>query len=85
MGMVGELAKTGAGFGEEFQGWGWRGNPTYTSALGPSDLKLHPQACKAPTAPSVVPPVVDQVQPVMAPSSPAAPGRMGWWDYEVGT
>uniref|UniRef100_A0A5F4WFQ5 Coiled-coil and C2 domain-containing protein 1B n=1 Tax=Callithrix jacchus TaxID=9483 RepID=A0A5F4WFQ5_CALJA len=48
------------------------GPPTYTSALGPPDLNPW-QASKAPTAPSVIPPAVERVQPVMAPDVPATP------------
>lgn len=56
-------------------GWYWLGTPTYTSALGPPDLKPLPRASKAPT---VIPPAVERVQPVMASDTPATPGRMGW-------
>ncbi|XP_036749121.2 coiled-coil and C2 domain-containing protein 1B isoform X2 [Manis pentadactyla] len=69
-----ELMRIGKRFGAVLEALE-KGQPVDLSAMppAPEDLKLLPQACKAPTAPSVVPPVVDQVQPVMAPSSPAAP------------
>ena len=68
-------------------GWGWGGvsglglarhpTHTYTSALGPPDLKPRPQASKASTAPSDAHPAVERVQPVMASDIPATPGRTG--------
>lgn len=72
MGMVGGACSS----------WVWPGTHTYISALGPPDL---PQSSKALIAPSVVPPAVERVHPVMAPDTPATPGRMGWWDWGVGT
>lgn len=60
-------------------------HPTYTSAPGPPDLKPLPQPSKAFTAPSVIPPAVERVQPVMAPDTPAAPGRTKLWDCGMGT
>lgn len=77
-GMVG-------GGGYSGWGWGWTGTPTYTSALGSLDLKPLPQASNAPTAPSVVSPAVERVQPVMAADIPATPGKTGRWDLRVGT
>ncbi|KAK2504391.1 hypothetical protein MC885_003145 [Smutsia gigantea] len=74
-----ELMRIGKRFGAVLEALE-KGQPVDLSAMPPApegqhgdDLKLLPQACKAPTAPSVVRPVVEQVQPVMAPSSPAAP------------
>lgn len=71
--------------GEGFQDWGCPGTPHLHLYFGSPDLKPLPQASKALTASSVVPPAVERVQPVMAPDTPAAPGRMGWWDCGVGT
>uniref|UniRef100_A0A8C8XWW0 Coiled-coil and C2 domain-containing protein 1B n=1 Tax=Panthera leo TaxID=9689 RepID=A0A8C8XWW0_PANLE len=52
-----------------------KGQPVDLSAIppAPEDLKPLSQASKALTEPSVVPPAVERVQPVMAPDTPAAP------------
>lgn len=52
-----------------------KGQPVDLNALppAPEDLKPLPQASNAPTAPSVVSPAVERVQPVMAADIPATP------------
>ncbi|XP_006087386.1 coiled-coil and C2 domain-containing protein 1B [Myotis lucifugus] len=52
-----------------------KGQPVDLSAMppAPEDLKPLPQASKALTAPTVIPPAVERVQPVMAPDTPATP------------
>ncbi|XP_042637593.1 LOW QUALITY PROTEIN: coiled-coil and C2 domain-containing protein 1B [Orycteropus afer afer] len=50
-----------------------QGQPVDLSALPPAPENLMAQVSKAPTAPSVIPPVVERVQPVMAPDAPATP------------
>ncbi|XP_019651392.1 coiled-coil and C2 domain-containing protein 1B isoform X2 [Ailuropoda melanoleuca] len=52
-----------------------KGQPVDLNAMppAPEDLKPLPHASNALTAPSVVPPAVERVQPVMASDTPAAP------------
>uniref|UniRef100_A0A9L0JGQ1 Coiled-coil and C2 domain-containing protein 1B n=1 Tax=Equus asinus TaxID=9793 RepID=A0A9L0JGQ1_EQUAS len=69
-----ELMRTGKKFGAVLEALE-KGQPVDLSAMppAPEDLKLLPQASKAPTAPSVVSPAVERVQPLMAPDTPATP------------
>nr|XP_012631697.1 coiled-coil and C2 domain-containing protein 1B isoform X1 [Microcebus murinus]XP_012631698.1 coiled-coil and C2 domain-containing protein 1B isoform X1 [Microcebus murinus]XP_012631699.1 coiled-coil and C2 domain-containing protein 1B isoform X1 [Microcebus murinus] len=69
-----ELMRIGKRFGAVLEALE-KGQPVDLSAMppAPGDLKPFRQACQASTAPSVVPPAVEQVQPVMASDSPATP------------
>ncbi|XP_031540118.1 coiled-coil and C2 domain-containing protein 1B isoform X2 [Vicugna pacos] len=69
-----ELMRIGKRFGAVLEALE-KGKPVDLSAMppAPEDLKPLPQATKAPTAPSVAPPAVEQVQPVMASDIPATP------------
>ncbi|XP_029803192.1 coiled-coil and C2 domain-containing protein 1B [Suricata suricatta] len=69
-----ELMRIGKRFGAVLEALE-KGQPVDLNAIppAPEDLKPLPQASKALTAPSVVPPAVERVQPVMAPDTPAAP------------
>ncbi|XP_014649299.1 PREDICTED: coiled-coil and C2 domain-containing protein 1B [Ceratotherium simum simum] len=69
-----ELMRIGKKFGAVLDALE-KGQPVDLSAMppAPEDLKPLPQASKAPTAPSVIPPAVEQVQPLMAPDTPATP------------
>uniref|UniRef100_A0A667I1T9 Coiled-coil and C2 domain-containing protein 1B n=1 Tax=Lynx canadensis TaxID=61383 RepID=A0A667I1T9_LYNCA len=69
-----ELMRIGKRFGAVLEALE-KGQPVDLSAIppAPEDLKPLSQASKALTEPSVVPPAVEQVQPVMAPDTPAAP------------
>ncbi|KAM5266229.1 coiled-coil and C2 domain-containing protein 1B isoform 1-T1 [Hipposideros larvatus] len=69
-----ELMRTGKRFGAVLEALE-KGDPVDLSAMppAPEDLKPLPQPSKAFTAPSVIPPAVERVQPVMAPDTPAAP------------
>nr|XP_045370263.1 coiled-coil and C2 domain-containing protein 1B isoform X2 [Camelus bactrianus] len=67
-----ELMRIGKRFGAVLEALE-KGKPVDLSAMppAPEDLKPLPQATKAPTAPSVAPPAVERVQPVMASDIPA--------------
>ncbi|XP_053751299.1 coiled-coil and C2 domain-containing protein 1B isoform X3 [Panthera pardus] len=69
-----ELMRIGKRFGAVLEALE-KGQPVDLSAIppAPEDLKPLSQASKALTEPSVVPPAVERVQPVMAPDTPAAP------------
>ncbi|KAF5923164.1 hypothetical protein HPG69_012253 [Diceros bicornis minor] len=69
-----ELMRIGKKFGAVLDALE-KGQPVDLSAMppAPEDLKPLPQASKAPTAPSVIPPAVERVQPLMAPDTPATP------------
>ncbi|XP_026353891.3 coiled-coil and C2 domain-containing protein 1B isoform X3 [Ursus arctos] len=69
-----ELMRIGKRFGAVLEALE-KGQPVDLSAMppAPEDLKPLPHASKALTAPSVVPPAVERVQPVMASDTPAAP------------
>lgn len=69
-----ELMRIGKRFGAVLEALE-KGQPVDLSAMppAPEDLKPLPQASEALTAPSVVPPAVERVQPVMASDTPAAP------------
>ncbi|XP_077635943.1 coiled-coil and C2 domain-containing protein 1B isoform X1 [Crocuta crocuta] len=69
-----ELMRIGKRFGAVLEALE-KGQPVDLSAIPPppEDLQPLPQASKALTAPSVVLPAVERVQPVMAPDTPAAP------------
>ncbi|XP_023582839.1 coiled-coil and C2 domain-containing protein 1B isoform X1 [Trichechus manatus latirostris] len=67
-----ELMRIGKRFGAVLEALE-RGQPVDLSAMPPAPEDLKPQASKAPTAPVVVPPGVERVQPVMAPEAPATP------------
>ncbi|XP_062961203.1 coiled-coil and C2 domain-containing protein 1B isoform X2 [Cynocephalus volans] len=72
-----ELMRIGKRFGAVLEALE-KGQPVDLSAMppAPEDLKPLPQASKAPTAPSVILPAVERVQPVMAfdiPATPVAP------------
>lgn len=71
--------------GADPQAWGWPDTPIHTFDPCPSDLKALSQTSKAPREPPFGSPVVEQVQPVMAPNIPATPGRTGRWDWWWGT
>ncbi|XP_021797263.1 coiled-coil and C2 domain-containing protein 1B isoform X2 [Papio anubis] len=68
-----ELMRIGKRFGAVLEALE-KGQPVDLSAmpLAPEDLKPR-QPSQAPTAPSVIPPAVERVQPVMAPDIPATP------------
>ncbi|KAM9243970.1 coiled-coil and C2 domain-containing protein 1B isoform 1-T2 [Dugong dugon] len=67
-----ELMRIGKRFGAVLEALE-RGQPVDLSAMPPAPEDLKPQASKAPTAPVVVPPGVERVEPVMAPEAPATP------------
>ncbi|XP_045403978.1 coiled-coil and C2 domain-containing protein 1B isoform X1 [Lemur catta] len=69
-----ELMRIGKRFGAVLEALE-KGQPVDLSAMppAPGDLKPQRQASQAPTAPSVVPPAVEQVQLVMASDIPATP------------
>ncbi|XP_008575845.1 PREDICTED: coiled-coil and C2 domain-containing protein 1B isoform X2 [Galeopterus variegatus] len=69
-----ELMRIGKRFGAVLEAL-QKGQPVDLSAMppAPEDLKLLPQASKAPTASSVILPAVERVQPVMASDIPATP------------
>ncbi|XP_035957319.1 coiled-coil and C2 domain-containing protein 1B isoform X2 [Halichoerus grypus] len=69
-----ELMRIGKRFGAVLEALE-KGQPVDLSAMPPAleDLKPLPKASEALTAPSVVPPAVERVQPVMASDTPAAP------------
>nr|XP_020023112.1 coiled-coil and C2 domain-containing protein 1B isoform X2 [Castor canadensis] len=74
-----ELMRIGKRFGAVLEALE-KGQPVDMSALppAPEDLKAFPQASKVPTAPPILSPAVEQVQPVMAsdiPSTPVAPAE----------
>uniref|UniRef100_A0A8D2DF20 Coiled-coil and C2 domain-containing protein 1B n=1 Tax=Sciurus vulgaris TaxID=55149 RepID=A0A8D2DF20_SCIVU len=68
-----ELMRIGKRFGAVLEALE-KGQPVDLSAMppAPEDLKTLSEASKAPTAPSVLPPAVERVQPVTAPNIPAA-------------
>ncbi|XP_013377070.1 PREDICTED: coiled-coil and C2 domain-containing protein 1B isoform X2 [Chinchilla lanigera] len=68
-----ELMRIGKRFGAVLEALE-KGQPVDLSAMppAPEDLKSPSQAAKAPRAPSVLPPAVEQVQPVMASDIPPA-------------
>ncbi|XP_045712691.1 coiled-coil and C2 domain-containing protein 1B isoform X4 [Phyllostomus hastatus] len=66
-----ELMRIGKRFGAVLEALE-KGQPVDLSAMPPAPEDL-PKASKALTAPSVVPPAVEQVHPVMAPDTPATP------------
>ncbi|XP_006149459.1 coiled-coil and C2 domain-containing protein 1B [Tupaia chinensis] len=69
-----ELMRIGKRFGAVLEALE-KGQPVDLSAMppAPEDLKFLPQVSKAATAPSVIPPAVERVQPVTAADVPAAP------------
>ncbi|XP_049731130.1 coiled-coil and C2 domain-containing protein 1B isoform X3 [Elephas maximus indicus] len=67
-----ELMRIGKRFGAVLEALE-RGQPVDLSAMPPAPEDVKPQASKAPTAPSVIPPAVERVQPVMAADAPATP------------
>ncbi|XP_064445216.1 coiled-coil and C2 domain-containing protein 1B isoform X2 [Mirounga angustirostris] len=69
-----ELMRIGKRFGAVLEALE-KGQPVDLSAMPPAleDLKPLPKASEALTAPSVVPPAVERVQPLMASDTPAAP------------
>uniref|UniRef100_A0A8C5KPZ4 Coiled-coil and C2 domain containing 1B n=1 Tax=Jaculus jaculus TaxID=51337 RepID=A0A8C5KPZ4_JACJA len=70
-----ELMRIGKRFGAVLEALD-KGQPVDLSAMppAPEDLKAFPQASEAPTASPALSPVVERVQPVMAPDIPATPG-----------
>ncbi|XP_048671349.1 coiled-coil and C2 domain-containing protein 1B isoform X2 [Marmota marmota marmota] len=68
-----ELMRIGKRFGAVLEALE-KGQPVDLSAMppAPEDLKTLPEASKAPTAPSVLPPAVERVLPVTTPNIPAA-------------
>ncbi|XP_011368797.1 coiled-coil and C2 domain-containing protein 1B [Pteropus vampyrus] len=74
LGRARELMKIGKRFGAVLEALE-KGQLVDLSAMppAPEDLKPFPQASEALTAPSVLPPAVERVQPVMAPDTPATP------------
>ncbi|KAM5321199.1 coiled-coil and C2 domain-containing protein 1B isoform 1-T2 [Glossophaga mutica] len=66
-----ELMRIGKRFGAVLEALE-KGQPVDLSAMPPAPEDL-PQPSKALTAPSVIPPAVEQVHPVMAPDTPATP------------
>ncbi|XP_077005774.1 coiled-coil and C2 domain-containing protein 1B isoform X2 [Tamandua tetradactyla] len=67
-----ELMRIGKRFGAVLEALE-KGQPVDLSAMPPAPKDLKPQASKVSTAPSVMPPAVERVQPVMTPDSPATP------------
>uniref|UniRef100_A0A2K6SEN7 Coiled-coil and C2 domain-containing protein 1B n=1 Tax=Saimiri boliviensis boliviensis TaxID=39432 RepID=A0A2K6SEN7_SAIBB len=68
-----ELMRIGKRFGAVLEALE-KGQPVDLSAMPPAPEDLNPwQASQAPTAPSVIAPTVERVQPVMAPDVPATP------------
>ncbi|XP_015975772.2 coiled-coil and C2 domain-containing protein 1B isoform X2 [Rousettus aegyptiacus] len=74
LGRARELMRIGKRFGAVLEALE-KGQPVDLSAMppAPEDLKPLPQASEALTAPSVLSPAVERVQPVMAPDTPANP------------
>ncbi|PNJ53886.1 CC2D1B isoform 7, partial [Pongo abelii] len=68
-----ELMRIGKRFGAVLEALE-KGQPVDLSAMPPAPEDLKPrQASQAATAPSVIPPAVERMQPVMAPEVPATP------------
>uniref|UniRef100_A0A2K5C303 Coiled-coil and C2 domain-containing protein 1B n=1 Tax=Aotus nancymaae TaxID=37293 RepID=A0A2K5C303_AOTNA len=68
-----ELMRIGKRFGAVLEALE-KGQPVDLSAIPPAPEDLNPwQASQAPTAPSVIPPAMERVQPVMAPDILATP------------